>query len=471
MVGIKSFGVYIPFYRLSREEISTFWGGLPLPGERAVASYDEDAVTMAVEACRDCLKGFGPQEIDELYLASTTFPYGEKQSAALVAAALDLGREVLTIDLAGSLRSGTGGARLAAGAIQGKRARNVLVCASDLRLGLPNGPKELELGDGAAALLLSDSGVVATIDQMYSCSNEIYDVYRPAEERCLRSWEDRFVREKGYVETVAEAVAAALKKFKMTARDFSRAVFSAPNSGYLSTVAKMLGFDLKTQVQDSLCNAVGASGTAQPLLLLAAALEEAGPGEKILWVSYGDGCDVIALTVTNEISRARGRNTVKRLLASKGKLSYQKYLRWRGFLPAEPPARPRQEPVSAVALWRDRKCGMALYGVKCRRCGTVQYPVQRICMECRSKDDFEYYLFADKQGKITTFSHDSLAVSPDPPSTVAVVDFEGGGRIMMDVTDRDPAEVTIGMPVEMTFRKFREIEGISVYWWKCRPVR
>jgi uncharacterized OB-fold protein len=206
-------------------------------------------------------------------------------------------------------------------------------------------------------------------------------------------------------------------------------------------------------------------------MMLAAALDEAKPGDRILWVGYGDGCDVIVLTVTDEISKIQERKTIQKHLTAKNTLSYQKYLRWRSVIETEPPMRPKPEPASAVALYRDRKCGMALYGVKCKHCGTVQYPVQRICMNCLSKDNFEDYCFAHRIGRITTFSHDNLAVSPDPPSTVAVVDFDGGGRIMMDITDRDPSEIKIGMPVEMTFRHIRYVEGIHNYWWKCRPMR
>jgi uncharacterized OB-fold protein len=159
------------------------------------------------------------------------------------------------------------------------------------------------------------------------------------------------------------------------------------------------------------------------------------------------------------------------MLNSKGVIAYPRYLRWRDLISLDPPNRPRTEPASAVALYRDRKCGLALYGSRCNNCGTIQYPVQRICMECKAKDNYQYYPFAEKLGKIATYSHDNLAVSPDPPTTLAAVDFEEGGRIMMDVTDRDPAAIQVGSQLEMTFRKFRQAEGIQVYWWKSRPAR
>ncbi len=470
MVGITSVGAYVPFHRLDRGEIARFWGGYKVPGEKAVANFDEDTITMGVEACRACLQDVDRTDVAGLSFASTTFPYAEKQSAALVGAALDLNPNTRTCDISGSLRSGTNAVRTAVDAVNGG-AGAVLVCASDLRLGKPNGAKEMEFGDGAAALLIGDSEMIATIDHTYSVTNELYDVYRPSSERFVRSWEERFVREVGFTKVVPDTVAAALSQFKMTAAEFSRAVISAPNPGYLGGVAKKLGFDPKSQAVDPLWGMVGNLGSAHPLMLLAAALEQADPGDRLLWVSYGDGCDVMALTVTEHVAKVKDKQPVTRMVASRMLTTYQKYLRWRHLVDLEPPNRPREEPASAVALHRDAKCGLALYGSKCRSCGTIQYPVQRICMECRSKDNFDYYPFADERAKVVTFSHDNLAVSADPPTTLAVLDFREGGRIMMDLTDRDVSGIEVGMPVEMTFRRFRQTEGITVYWWKSRPVR
>ena len=470
MVGIKSYGVYVPFHRLDRSEIAKFWEGYKVPGEKAVANFDEDPVTMAVEACTDCLSGFDRSGVDMLCFGSTTAPYAEKQSAALVAAVLDLDRTAYTLDVSGTLRSGTNAVKAAFDAVKGGAA-SALACATDMRLGLPKGAKEFEFGDGAAGLLLGNSDVIATIDASYSMHNELYDVYRPAADRYVRSWEDRFVREMGFMKVVPETVKAALTAFNMTPADFTTAAISAPNPSYLAGVAGKLGFDPKTQAKDPLWGMVGNLGAAHSVMLLAATLEQSKPGDRLLWVSYGDGCDVMALTVTDRIVEAQAKASVQRMVGSKALTSYQKYLRWRDLVNLEPPNRPREEPASAVALHRDRKCGLALYGSKCSNCGTVQYPVQRICMECRTKDKFDYYPFADKRGTITTFSHDSLAVSPDPPTTLAAIDFEQGGRIMMDVTDRDLKQISIGTTVEMTFRKFRQTEGVTVYWWKSRPLR
>ena len=470
MAGIRDYGVYIPYNRLERSKIAEAWGGYPQKGAKAVANFDEDTVTMAVEAARGCLARGVNNTVDRYYFASTTAPYAEKQAASLAAAALDLGAEAFTMDIAGSLRSGTSGICAGLDALGGNRSSNALVTASDMRLGAPNGAKEMSFGDGACALLLSKDEVVAEIDDYYSMNHEIFDQFRPVEEPYVLSWEERFVREKGFTQVVVKAVKNAMKRFNISPSDISIPVLTAPKPAYLKGVAQKLGFDPKFAAMDPIYSRTGNTGCAHGFLLLCHALDRAEPGDRILWVNYGDGCDVMLLTVTDLI-RSKKRGDVERLLASGSTTTYSKYLRWRKLLDTEPPMRPREEPVSAPALYRDRQCGMALQGSRCLECGTVHYPVQRICMKCRTKDRFDYYPFAHRSGRVVTFSHDLLGVTPDPPTTVAAVDFEGGGRMMVDITDRIPGEIAIGTEVEMTFRKFRRTNGIQVYWWKSRPLR
>jgi len=219
---------------------------------------------------------------------------------------------------------------------------------------------------------------------------------------------------------------------------------------------------------------MGNTGTALSLMLLVAALEEARAGQRIILVSYGDGCDVLILRVTGDIEKVRDRRGVKGHMASKLALdNYQKYLEWRQIIPAQTTLRPGPDQPSAVALWRDRKYGLAMYGLKCKVCGTPHFPREHVCVNCGARDQFEDYRFAGKKGVLTTFSQDSswAGISLDVPVTVTAVDIEGGGRVICDMTDRNPAQVKVGMPVEMTFRKLRRVGGINNYWWKCQPIR
>jgi len=292
-------------------------------------------------------------------------------------------------------------------AVKSGSAANIMVCASDVRMGFPNSSNEKNFGDGAGALLIGKNNVIASIEGHYSCCNEILDVWRSDRDRFVRSWEGRFVRDAGYETVVQKTVSAVLEKYNLTADDFSKAIFSAPNARFANIAAKKCGFDPKSKMQDLLDGAIGDAGTALPIMLLTSALDEAKAGDRLLLVSYGDGCDVFILKVTEEIENARNNSKeIKKYIASKRMTSYDKYLRWRQVLPIDPPARPPddQSRPSAPALWRDVQGGMALCGVKCRNCGSPQYPAQRVCYKCRAKDDFDRYRFADKKAKLTSFS-------------------------------------------------------------------
>lgn len=472
MPGITSYGAYIPFNRLLRAEISKVWGGGAVPGEKAVAGFDEDAITMAVAAAIDCLTDVDRKDIDGVYFASTTSPYREKQASALIAQVLNLDNHVSTIDFSGSLRGGANALKAAMDAVKSGSAKNILVCASDVRPAYPKSDKEITFGDGAASFFISKNDVAVEIEEIYTRFNELMDVWRSDRDTYVRSWEDVFIYAKGFTSFVPATVSAALKKFGLKPGDFARVALYSPNARQLGAAAKKMGFDLESQIKDVLHQSVGNTGTAMAMMSLVAALEEAKPNDRLLLVGYGDGCDVFSMKATDGIASIRNRRGIEKHLASKRIMTgYTQYLTWRTQLETEPPRRVPLERPSASALLRDNKSGLGFYGVKCLNCGTPQYPPQRVCLNCGSKDQFEDYCFADKTGKVTAFSHDMLGTTLDPPITGATIDFEGGGRIKLDMTDRVPEKVSVGMDVEMTFRKLRYVDGIYDYWWKCRPIR
>lgn len=212
MVGITSYGAYVPWHRIERQQFVKAWGGFAMPGERAIAYYDEDSVTMAVEAAMDCLGGIDPCTVDGLFFATTTAPYKEKQCSALMAIPLDLRRDVRNADITTSLRSGTTALALAVDTIKAGTAKSVLVTASDTRMGAPASMLEQGLGDGAAAFLLGTQDVIAEIEDMYTISDELAGQWRSASDTYVRAWEDRMVLEKGYSKTLPEAMSGLMKK-------------------------------------------------------------------------------------------------------------------------------------------------------------------------------------------------------------------------------------------------------------------
>ncbi len=473
MAGIISYGAYIPFYRLSRAEIAGAWGMRAATGERAVANYDEDSLTMAIAAARDCIQGIDTAEIDGLYFASTTAPYKEKQTAATIAAVLGLPPEAITIDFSGSLRCGSNALKAAMDAVDSGNRQSILVCAADNRLGYPAGPDEMTFGDGAAAVLVGSQDLIATIDQYYTRYHEIQDVWRSDRDTYVRTAEDRFASDMGYSKIMGDCVSAFLSKINLTTADFKRAAIYSPNQRQQNRLSRKLGFN-ESQVEGVLHAQVGNTGSAMCLMSLVSALEQADQRERIMLAGYGNGCDVFALTTTDSITRIADRRGIKKYLSSKSMLTpYNRYLKWRELIQVQPAARPPIEArqPSPVAQWRERTWELRLTGTKCRQCATPQYPPQRVCLVCHAKDQFDPYTFFDKPAKVFSFSHDYVVQSVDPPVTVTFVDFEGGGRLMCDMTDRDPAAVEVGMPLEMTFRKLYYVGGIYNYWWKCQPVR
>ncbi|MFA4837207.1 MAG: hydroxymethylglutaryl-CoA synthase [Dehalococcoidia bacterium] len=471
MIGIKSYGAYIPLLRLSQAEIARAYDRGAGPGELAVANFDEDTITMGVEAGVDCMRGVDRSTIDGVFFACTTPPYREKQSAPVIAEALDLKRELITTDIGNSLRAGTTAMNLALAAVESGRANNVIVVSSEMRRGFPGSEYERLLGDGAASLLIGNSDVIAAFEGSYTISDEMIDNWRAEHDNFVKSWEDRFVLTQGYTRNVHEAVKGLLKKYNLKPKDITKAILYGPDARNHQAMAKELGFDLKTQVQDPMFGAIGNTGTAMTMMTLVAALETAKPGDLLLVASYGDGADAFLIRVTPEIEKARGHRGIKGHINSKrSNLTYNKYLRLRGLLAVEESRRP-VEVSSPVMLLRDRETLLAFKGVKCKVCGRVQFPKQRVCYHCRSKDQFDEVRLSDKKATIFTFCVDHLAATGDPPTIKAIIDFEGGGRTLCHMADRNTDAVKIGSEVEMAFRKIHDAMGFHNYTWKPRLVR
>jgi hydroxymethylglutaryl-CoA synthase len=184
-----------------------------------------------------------------------------------------------------------------------------------------------------------------------------------------------------------------------------------------------------------------------------------------------DGADAIVLRMTPAAARFRPAHSVGRMIESKGDVSYGNYLKWRQILPTEPPRRPDPERPAAPPMMRSEKWKFGLIGSRCTACGTPQLPPQLVCVKCRARGKMEPYAFADRTGRIATYAVDRLAYSLNPPTVNAVVDYEGGGRFLCEMTDCEPDRVAIGDEVEMTFRRLFTADGVHNYFWKARPKR
>jgi 3-hydroxy-3-methylglutaryl CoA synthase len=457
--GILGAAAYLPYGRLDRAAIRPFVGTGGGNGTRTVASYDEDTTTMGVEAARLALRarpsGVRP---DALWFSTVAPAYLDKTNATAVHAALRLDHDVPALDFGGAVRSSVGALLTALAG-----AGTTLVVASDMRTGLPGSPDEAGGGDGAAALLVGDDTHAPLLAEYLggaSATEEFVDRWRTPGDVRSKQWEERFGETK-YVALGEQAWREALKAAGVTVEQVDLAIVTSTHTRAASGLAKRLDV-AKDAIADDLGASAGHTGAAHPGLLLTRALETAAPNQVIALVSLADGADVLLFRTADAVAGWTPARAVDAQLRAGADVPYGKFLAWRGVLPVEPPRRPEPARVSASAAGRSEDWKFGFVGRRDPDSGDVQLPPL--------PDGTEPVPMADVEGTIATFTVDRLAYSPSPPIVFAVVDFDGGGRLPVELTDVAETDVAIGGRVEMTFRRLFTADGIHNYFWKARPV-
>jgi hydroxymethylglutaryl-CoA synthase len=475
--GILAFGAYIPRRRLQRAAIhaANRWfapglGGLA-KGERAVANWDEDAITMAVEAARDCLIGIDRATIEAMTLASTTLPFADRLNAGVVKEALNLSDDSAAADATGSLRAGT---TALIEALQGSRTR--LVAAAELRKARAASEGELNYGDAGAAILVGPGEPIARLVHAQSRTVDFVDHFRESDQTYDYGWEARWIRDEGYTKLLGGTAAAALNGAGLDGSAVHHAVIPITAKGVAAGLAKKLGIAADA-VLDPLGATVGDSGAAHPLLLLSAALERAKPGDRILVAGCGQGADVLIFETTDALARLAPRKGVAGHLADgREDSNYMRFLFHRGVLDVERGMRAEMDQKQpGTTLYRNRKAVLGLVGGRDVKTGTVQFPKSDIGVNPndRSTGPMEDYPLAEKRARIVTYTADSLTFSPDPPTYYGTIDFEGGGRLVAEFAEVAAEDVEVGAEMRMVFRiKARDENRHFVkYFWKATPVR
>lgn len=468
MQGIVGFGGYIPHWRLDRSTIPAVTGRGGGTGTRSVAGYDEDALTLAVEAARVARRTVPTFAPDLVLFSTVSPPYLDKTNATALHAALHLDPAVPAFDANGSVRAAVGALRLGL-----ERPGTTLVVAADLRDGRPGSADESSGGDAAAALVVgvgdAEHPVVAEYLGGAARSDEFLDRWRTPGDRFSRVWEERF-GETRYVPLGHAAWTAGLERAGITPDEVTRLVIAGPHERARGALARRL--NLPAQVlADDLHETVGNCGAAQPALLLGATLEAAAPGDVIALLTLADGADALFFRATDRLAEAAPAMPVAGQVATGEGLDYGTFLRWRGELVVEPPRRPEPARVSASAAGRSEEWKFGFVASRDRTTGALHLPPARVSREGGAIDEMDLVPMADVLGTVATFTVDRLAYSPSPPVVFAVVDFDGGGRTPLELTDVDPDRLSIGDRVEMTFRRLSTTEGIHNYFWKARPIR
>lgn len=464
--GIVAYGSYVPATRLP---LAMIHGGRVRErgAQKAVAAFDEDAITMAVAAAVDCLAGLPRHTIDAVYFASTSSPFREKQAATFIARALDLPSRVASVDFSGSLRAAAGALLAAVNAVKADPQKLILVIAADSRLAAPHSPMEMNLGDAAAAFLIGADNVIAVIGDSYAHSDEIYDVWRSEHDDYLRTWEDRFNVLHGYAHNTLAACRGLYERAGSEAAAYTKVVLAAPDGRSLFDVARQLGF-APERVQDPLFGRVGNCGAAFAPLLLAAALETAQPGDRLLLAFYGDGAEALSIEVVAGGFTPQ-HNVAWYLARGRVLRSYDSYLKSRHLDAGE--HNPRGgEGVPATLHYRERDSDINFLGQRCRQCGTLHFPACRVCYGCYAKDQFEPVRLSDRRGRVLSYSFDYFFPSPEPPVIVGMCEVDNGARVYLQMTEATTDILRCDLPVEFVFRKIHDAGNKPNYFWKSRAV-
>lgn len=474
--GIVGYGVYIPRYRIKREDIARAWGGRAR-GENSVAFSNEDALTMAAEAALNAVEqaGLDPGAIDAFYLATDSSPYMEHSVVRAIGDVLRLKPELEIADFTTSPRAGAAALKSCQDALKAGSISYGLVVAADSRPVSPGSDEELAGGAAAAAFLLGKQGAIAEIEASYTYSSYFIDSWRGAGQASVRSHEPRFTREYGYTAHIVQAVQGLLRRLERKVEDFSYVVLQQhPDERVVRGAARALGISPQQLEKGSLGAVVGDTGCASAPLGLAAVLEQAAPGEKILTVFYGSGiADALSIVVTEAAKKVSPPvPSLQQYLSSKEYIDYLSFARMRGLLEKAEAAAKMWVPPVSPQWWRDGSAIRRLVGARCTRCGYVNFPptLRRICIRCGSQEFTEFQ--RSRRGKIHTFCVNIYnPPGVESPLPVIIADMEDGTRYKTLGTEMKLEEIKIDLPVELVWRRIGEEEGVGAYAYVFRPPR
>jgi 3-hydroxy-3-methylglutaryl CoA synthase/uncharacterized OB-fold protein len=471
--GLLAITRYLPRLRLERSEVFAQhrWMAPGLrglaKGQRTIAHWDEDSVTMAVETARLLSRARPDATIGELTLASTTLPFADRLNAGIVAAALDVPEGALLRDVASTARAAL--AELAAALRRPAGAPTTLLLAAERRTARPASTLELIQGDGAAGALVGDGEAIAQFVAHRSVHADMVDHFRESGQAHDYGWEERWVRDEGYMKIAVGTLKQCLADAGVSAGDIAHFVMPAPLARINEAVAKKLGIAASALVPVA-HETVGDLGVAQPLAMLDVALRAAAPGALILVAAFGSGCDALLLRRTALPCPGAEPGP------GKVETSYLKYLSFTGQIELEWGMRAEMDNKTALtAAWREHARSARFEGGRCSQCGTVQFPSTELCVnpECRAQNTQAPVSLADASARVLSHTTDFLAYTPHPPFQFGHVDFDNGARVLMEFADADAGELTVGMPLAMVYRvkEFDRQRGFRRYFWKATPLR
>lgn len=471
MTGITALAIHLPRLRLQRAAMAAAMGWLcpraETRGARTLAYWDEDPITMAVAAARACLAQVPEARtvVRALTFATTTPVFAEPQQAALLHAALRLPEATRAQDVGGTMRCGLLALHAAL-----ESAEPALLTAADMPLNTPGGTAEMRYADGGVSALVGCGPDLLTYRGGASLSAPFIERYRAADRPLATDWEERWVREEGFLELVPRAIAEALGQAQLSAADIDHFVLPCVIPGAAKAVALAAGLSCAKLAQplDLEC---GDTGAAHALVMLARAMEDIRPGERVLVAQFGQGATALVLEATDAISAFPAAASAA-LADGVAEANYLKLPIFRGLMPWERGLRGRFPVNEALTTaYRNAEALLGFVGSRSPETGQVQFPPSRLAVAETGlfAETQQPWPLADLGGTVATATADRLAFSRSPPNCYGLVDIPGGARLMMDFTDPDAERLSPGDAVRFVFRikDLDERTGFRRYFWKA----
>ena len=475
-LGIVDAAAYVPAMRLDRRVIfaANAWANPALRGlargARSMCNWDEDSITMGVEAARRCLGSRPRENVNRLYFASTTPPFADRQCATVIGEALNLSEQAAAVDLGNSRNAGM---HALCEALRGED--DALVVAADTRRARPGSVQELQYGHGSAAVLLGTEGAIAEVVAEHRLTRDFVDQFRGSGEAFDYRWEERWIRDRGYRTVLPELVRGVLEKSRVMPNQLARVVLPAAPPKMTAAFAHGLGMPVEA-VQDGRLGDVGDTGAPHPLLLAVDALAGARPDDLVLLVGFAQGGIALLLKATPLLPEWQERNAHRLALAPpRNENAYTKYLSFSGLLSMDFGMRAEADAKTQLSSFDRHRAELTGFtGGRCTVCGTVQFPRSARCVnpQCNAEAEQEAVRLAEEAGSVTSFTQDWLAYTPHPPLQYGLASTDSGARVLMEFTECPLEKMRVGLKLRFVFRihAIDSQRGFRRYFWKGAPA-
>ena len=459
---ISAIGGYLPLLRLDRKAAAKALGFAGLGGRgagyRAVAGWDEDPVTMAVEATRSL------HPAKRLVFASTSAPFYDRLHATLAASALHFPVSTRTVDVSGSRRCATSALL---DALLGSETS--IVAAAEKRPVQAGSAIHAGWGDGAAAVAVAGEGGARLIGHA-TRNHDLLDVYSSRDRPTPYAAEERFMKEAA-AELISATVAEACRSADISPDRIKRVAAHEALAGTWSTVARRLGI-VAPNASETVERRAGDIGAAHGIYSLAVALADADPGDVVLLVGFGSGCDALLFVVDGPVPGAA--ESVAMLDEGLVLLDYVRFLSLTGTLELDFGVRSEfEQKAQASVIERHGRDTIAFLGGR-DSAGNVQFPKSSIPVRpgATGPEPMSDVRLADMPASLISVTADRLNYTPDPPFWFGLVQFEGGARVLMELTDADEKGFAVGdqLRMRMRIKSYDRRRGMRTYFWKAAPM-